>query len=330
MDLKEGMKVLSLANSKGPHPVYAEYIKSDGEKLISCDDNTYISIDYEAPFIGTVNAFVLNSFLKKNLSFEIEKTDEGLLLKNNGYKTTLIVDDFIDIPEVTINNIEYEVEVTKEMIDALNLAYRFVGNDNMEYIYVGNNKICASDLSRLIMIEGVYITDEAFLIDKKILQALIPGCKIGKDSETGSTYVKWDFGYGIFTVDEISTYPFDKLFSFYDKACETRELLCNVASIKEAVDNVSHIFYGENETVIQIKNNNYKMIISAESALNGVVKKEFESLYEGKASLRVDVNNFKNIPLNLDVFISLSSKMDTLVLDDDDSCLTKIIILGEK
>ncbi|MBU2249516.1 MAG: hypothetical protein KKD77_22405, partial [Gammaproteobacteria bacterium] len=134
-------------------------------------------------------------------------------------------------------------------------------------------------------------------------------------------------GFAIFTVDNITYYPADKIVSFVETKISDRRVLCNILQLRDWIENVVPIFGFDKQNFIHMKNNSNKLVVTAESAVSGVAVVEQEGTCDNDFEVIMDASYVKDIPSSYDCFVA-EGQLDRLVLSDGEGGV--IILMGAK
>ncbi len=325
-DLRTYLPLLMFGASKDYYPLFAQYLHSDGMSVQTNNLDRFVKVENIClPFEGDVNIFVLGDILSKVKDFEMSLVDaEVLRIKTNTVSYNLNVGDFdflsIDKPEVEM------FDVNEDLMGKLKIAQRFLGNDSIyKYIYLDSGKVISTDTNKLFVSPCSLGLQKPLGIDSSLFKILREDLKIGESD--GSVVVEFDRGYIISTSEYMDDYPASKIESFLEKTKRSDLVrICNVAAVKDAIDKLSPIFFGESSNLITLDFRSPKLKIKAESEMNGVAEIEIESSDSVDVVMMVDMNLFKPIPLSFDLF-AVPEYLDRLYLTDEES---EIILMGVK
>ena len=328
--LLELLPILKLGTSTDNFPIYAQSLHITPEFLSTCNDDVSIRIKSHLDFSGDISFFVLNSILHKfqgNIDYEF--LGETLFLSSEGFNTSLNVTDF-GFPEIegpTPDN--FKITITDELESVIKLAINFIGSKGIfSYVYMGKGNIIAADSSRVFLFEdNDLIKDCEVLLNSRILPLAVEGVKVG--SYSNNTVVQFENGYAIFVVHDSDDYPTDNAKNYIKNSTENITRICNIAVIKDALEKVQHILFGEKEQVIYLSNKNSRLKIVAESAMNGISTYNADSDSDESFSIDMPISYFRKIPLNFDLFVEKSNpRPDKIILSDNEK--STIMLMGDK
>jgi len=298
--MKELLKILKAGVTKNDYPVYGQYIHSTGKQLQTYNKSILACVNYELPFKGSTNFFVIENLLTHLETYDIKQINDSIIISSDNFKSELIIDD-VGFPRVKNHNYKKGLFVTEELLYILNIAIKFVGNSYYKYVVITNKGVLATDTHRLFCYNKVMDTKSAIFLDKNIINMLKTGYEINFDD---NIFVKFDEGYLIFEIDDVSEYDINKIYDHILTYSNNVVRLCNVQTIHDAIQKVSHVLFNENSRCINIFNKKKILTISAESSVNGVASVEYESELENKYESNFDIDKFSNISLDYDVYIN--------------------------
>lgn len=292
MNLKDALSVLIVGSSQRDYPFYAPYVYSDGVSLCTCNESSSVKLNYEAPFTGAVNIFVLNNILKAigDEEYYINQKDKESLVIESG-KSVLALSVFdIKVPDIKLDINSFNLfPITDDLENCFNMASLFVGQDALAPVYVDSKRICATTRSELF-----YSPQKLSVAQLGLTKDNIKIIKSGYDftSDQGNFVLVFDSGYIVMTTHLVDTYPFQKIESFITDIDNGKEKVCNFAVFEEAAKYLSSIFTNtDKEKKINIHCKDEVLTLSAKSVFSG------KSIY----SYNIDC------PLNFSVDISLSA-----------------------
>ena len=328
MDL---IPLLKVGASNDTHPLYAQYLHSSGNVLRTCNNEVYVCIEQDVPFVGCVNIYTLSDTLSKikgNIdSINHNEANDILEIDADSFHSELAIHD-IDFPTFKDPNID-SIFLDEDMIRIIKASSKFVGNDILSYIYIDNKGLIATNRSRIFTYDLGFsredlVMNKPIAINNKILSILKEGFSIGTDT-LGNTVVEFDGGFASFTVDSLEFYPSDKIRAFVNQQSDGFERLCNVALVQDCVEKVAPVLHGENQTFVALTNTRNLLTVKAESPVNGESTIDVNSDYEGVYSIIIDLKYFKDIPIDFNVYVSEKSQHSLMLKNANGGTL---VLLG--
>ena len=319
--MKELLPFLKQASSNKEYPIYASYLHSDGKSLSTYDNYLYMKFDYEAPFKGDVNIFMLDSILHNLKEYTIKQQSENkLFIEGSGAKYNIVISNY-NFPDIQKEITEYKY-ITDELLNLLKYASFFLGNDIYSYIYIDKDKLVATNINKLFYHKFENFEINPLLISKRLLSVISNEASIGIIDNTIG--VKYQNGIVLQAIPKVESYPIDRISTYLEKETKNLKLIVNIALIRDAISKLNPIFSGEKATIINIANKHNKCRLIAESALNGRAVVEINSDLEDIVDINVNSKYLKNISYDYDLFINDNNNL--VCRNDDDSF---IIFKGE-
>ncbi len=320
------LPLLKIGASKEPYPVYAQCLNSTGSQVQTCNNNVYVSLDCRLPFKGTANFFTLNGILEKlaERDFSSNVKEDKILVKTNNsqYSVSLLN---LDFPQKEAPEID-SVDLDEDLLQQLRIASKFTGKEIYSYVYLFSDGILATNTTRMFY-KQIKIPNikKPVAINTKILSTLFDGCAVGSD-ENNNTVVFYPNGFAVFTVDNISYYPAEKILKFMETN-EERQVLCNILALREWFDSITPIFGMDKANYISVKKEGKKLVLSAESAASGeaVMVQEVECTNDFR--FLMDAGMLKDCPSSFDVKVG-TGNLDRLVLSDGDGGV--VVLMGAR
>ena len=314
IDLREFVDILSLllkAASKDTYPIYAQYVKSDGESLITCNNKSFIKINYEAPFLGCVNIYILYSILKKCVDTGVDTLlhVEGgkLIVTALQEKHNIQIIKTLPYPDLTINLSDRYYDLSDSLKSKIEFATKFVGKDMLSPVYLDKDVLMATDSHRAYSAPSAStLVDLPISLTKDIISFLtspITEVSIRSDNK-GNTIILFNLGYGIFTAESLDFYPKDKILETIKTSREETTLWCNVAGLAYAIEAVTPMFFGESLSHIELYNKENVLRVRAESGVNGESDVELKSSLKEEFTMLLDPRYIKSIPISFDAYIN--------------------------
>jgi hypothetical protein len=323
LEILRNLAISKIATTKKDYPICGSYVVSEKGKVVSSDASSYISLDATFPFEGAVNIFVLESLLNKcSGDMELEQQESEIKIKFDNINTIINIGIGISIPSLSCPDVS-KVSLTPEIISNLKTAVKFVGKDNLyQNVYFGDGILCATDRERVYLYKDETINSVPVMLSPKIISLLTETIQLG--SIKGAIVLSWDkteetgAGYGLFSTTQVSGFSTDKIIKFVDNSKENLKFLCNFAVLKDALDKVKVMCVGEEDPVLQIKNEEGRLEITGGSYLNGFMKASYESGLKEKFEIELSFNLFSSISIDYDVYINLNQQ-DKLILTNGQS-----------
>jgi len=318
------LKFLRNAAENVNHPVYAQYVNSNGSVLRTCNDANYMEIAYKAPWKGSVNIFILIDILSK-LTEEVEFVDSenDLHIQSGRFKSDLIIAN-MQFPTFLQPEMESSIKLDNDLVEVLKQGIKYVGKGNLSPLYIDAHGICVTDGARMFIHNHKFDLPKPISMNTKVLSILGEENKITSD-KFGNIVVGYLGGFGKFRTDPVDFYPIDKIREFVKHSSENIEKLCNVATLLDSVEKLSPVLYGESNTFISILNNNKTLRIQAESLVNGSAELIFTSELQTTFSMNLDLKFLKGITFDFDVFIN-KDRQDRLYLKNNTG--SEIVLMG--
>lgn len=320
------LKLLKTAVSNDNYPLYSSYLYSDGKTVRTCNNTSYVCLNYKAPYKGCVNFYILENVL--NLIGEdadIEQEGNQLKISSGNYHTTLNIMDF-DFPKLEPPKDVELFTLTEEDLNMWRFAIKYTGKESLAPLYVDNIGTLATDGSRIFLNHKKIDTNNKLALSSKILGFVRSDYKLGADDK-GNINISFEGGFAKFISDKLDFYLDDRIRKFVDESSKNTKLLCNVAHLRDAAEKLGPIFHGEMESVANLSNKNKKLEITATSTVNGVSDIVIDSDLDEEFSINMNLRFFANVPLNFDCYVSLD-KDDRLYLSDENG--SRIVLMGAK
>jgi len=312
------INTLKLGTTKQDYPVYGQYLHSTGKQVQTYNKEVLVCIDHELPFKGSTNFFVLENYLKND--YELEQDNDIINVKFENFKSKLVI-DYVGFPVINPPVYKNGLIITEELLYMLKYALNFTGNDCYKYVIVTNKGIIATNKQKLIYFNKPLDIKSNIYVDKRIVNVLKEGYEINADE---NTFVKFEGGYMIFEIDDISELNINKIFTRILEYANNVTLLCNAAYFQDAIQKVSSVLFLETKKCIDIFNKKMNLMILAESC-NGESSIEYKSGIKKRYESKFNINNFTNISLDYNVYVNLENQ-NYLYLKNENS---EIVIIKE-
>jgi len=323
-DLMGYLNLLKYGVSKNDVPFYANYIHSQGGKLLACNDNVHVSLNVSLPFIGSINFFTLDGFIKqfKEGIFDFDTMDEKLVVTcTENSKIKLNIMD-MKLPEVILERDSEDILVTENLENQLKLASKFTksGADLYSYVYFGDGSICGTDTQRVL--HSQYETGNfKTLLDRNTCFFLKGGYTLYKSGANLVVSFPNELGFAVFTSSInyiIDNFGIRKILSFVEKH-RAKDKLCNVAYLVDAVKKVSPILFRETEHNVLLENRGKRLEVKMESSLYGTATTIIDSSLDRELDLIIDSIQLQHIPQEYNIFVPdiASLSLNYLYVTDD-------------
>ena len=323
-DFIEVLKLMRHASSKENYPLYAQYIKSTGTKLITCNNNSYIELNYKSPFTGCVNLFVLLDTLNTfDGNVEVEDGPDDVTIKTGSFKTNLLKVD-IDFPHVEEESVDF-TPVDETYIETLKYAIKFVGKENLAPLFIDKDGILASDSNKIFM-NSIFSTNTRTSLTSKIISFLKDGYQIGMDDK-GNVIVEIPNGFAKFSTESLHLFPDTQIKEFMLSSKVGVKKVSNIAPIIDAASKLTPIFLNEQMTFIEMENADNILKMTGVSIVNGRSSVEIASEMSDAFTIAINVNFLKTIPYDFDVYVDVNDPKLLFLMNDSGS---KIILMGAK
>lgn len=324
--LADAIRMLKIGTSKNDFPVYSQYVMSRGSYAFTYNLDVFVKVNYPFPWKGSVNLYVLEDTLKslKDAQYNIEQVEDSLVITAGSFKSNIAITSVSPDDDKVEPDIEYYT-LDKDVIEFIAQAARFVGGKIHQYIYLGDEDIIATDTESIYHALTNLSIKSPFGISRSILPLLSEGVKIGVDKNS-NVAVNFGSGYALFSTDRMDTYPRNKLLDFLTKVSKKQQKICNFSYIGEAIKYLSPIFFGERERIVTLRNDGRSLVVSAETKVAGKSEYEIVSEMGDPFVMKLNINKFKNITYDYDVFYTDQSIISNILLDNGKS---QIVIVGE-
>jgi len=302
----EYLPILKAATTKDNYPMYCQLVNIGEKTVRTCNSLAYVEINLDIGIKGKTNIFVLESLLKiLPDESKIEKADDKIIVTTPKTSYTLNLVD-IDIPTFDEPDIDY-LEVDEGLLAILQLARKFLGVDEYEHVYVDKSGFIATNGQKLLYYAFDTKLDRPLMLTRNIINMLEVGYKIGAN-ENENAIVKFPFGFAIFTVQHHSLYPVDKIREFHEGLVSERNDLIQMSDFRAMLQKVSPVFIGESFKVVELTNNEKKLVMKAESPYNGKASVEEDSVLEGDFNLEIDSTLLSCVPSECILQVKLDQK----------------------
>lgn len=312
--------LLQKASSNTVYPLTSKYIVSTGEKTITYNGEALIVLDYELPFVGGVNIYVLSNILK-NLSedFLFDVDGNKLQFTDGNYHGSLIIDQFDlhDIQEVLERYKDVElIGLTEKVIDAIKCALKFTGSEDNKYVILKNDLIFGTNGKKLFYNQNPIInTVDRILINSKVASMLDTTCQIGTLND--NTVIKFDKGLMIQTNTSIYKFNMAGVLGFID-SLTNKELnsICDFKNIQDGVNKLFPMSIGEGAFNVEITVGDIGILITYVSIANGVAKYKIDKMCDYIGDTIISGNDLKSIQ-DKDYKLFIDSGRGDLILKND-------------
>jgi hypothetical protein len=305
-DIIKYLPMLKAGTSKENYPLYAQYLHIEDGFVATCNDDAYVKVDFDMPFKGNVNLFVLETILK-TLPDEYGVKEGVDIVKINAkgrdYNLNNIQNNDLPFPEIPKPDIEC-LEIDEGLLSLMKSALSFVGNMEYASVYIDDKGLVSTNGQRLLIYEQDTKLDTPILLSKEIISSLKEGYKIGA---SGNTVVEFPGGYAVFTTPHYSSYPAENIRDYAAKALADTEPLLNVGEFKELLAKVNPTFFGEGKRIIDISNSNGIIEVSGKSPYNGTAKASMSSMLQEDFDMTIDADHFTAVPDDYDLHVHLGS-----------------------
>ena len=325
-DFIKYLNILKFGVSKDEIPPYANYIYSTGDTLQSCNDNVFVKLYLKFPFVGAINFFLVEGFIKqfKDGIFNINIVDDKLVIEctSNSRLELNILD--MKFPKVAIQQDSDKLLITEELNYIIKLAAKFTGlikKSGIElysHVYIGNNCITGTDSMRIVYKKYEALGDIETLLDRQICMLLDQDYKIYRSSSNVVVEFPDNLGEAIFTSSinyMITTYPIVKIHSFVEENFSDIKL-CSMSYLADAIKKVSPALFKEMNQSISLHNKNNEITVKVQSMLFGNAITIIPSSLEKEVYFNINPALLHNIPLDYDLYISRSVNIKYIYLCD--------------
>lgn len=314
LTMRQFFPILKLGTSNKDFPQYASFLHSDGEHLYTCNMSEAVCINYKAPFKGDVNFFVLSGILNKLGDIHTEQKDSSVFISDETTKHEIVIED-VNFPSDSIIKPDFEyIPLQQEIVDVLKIAIKYAtGMDVYDKIFIDDNNIISFGHNIIFLREIKTNFKSKTGIDKRILSVLTEGCSIG--SVNNNFVVVFEGGFIIFETDSITKFNDSLIKKFFKNRRKNIKQLCSAAELKNAVDKISPIFYGEKIQNINIMNKSNKLTVKGGSVINGTSEASFNSLYKNPFTIDINTLTLNNVNNDFNIYIN-EEYADCLYLKD--------------
>lgn len=307
--MKTVLPKLMLGTSSSLYPVYCQYLNSDGKYLRTCNDDVYIQVENAAPFVGNVNANVLNDTLAKIGEVDIKDEGKTVSLTAGNFNSSLVKES-IDFPVIDFEEADY-VDVTEEIFKNIKTALNFTSKTIplLSYVVIDKDGIMATTKGRVFYSKQEFPVKHFVPINGFIFKLVEVNGRVGivpNDFKDRCVNVIFQNGKAVFTVDIMDDYPAEKLKGIVSEIDSKKAVdVCNINMIKPELIKLMPIFHGEKEHKVSIENNGSTMIITASSNINGTSKIRVTTNTNTKFEMKIDMDKLTNIPNDYQIFYNV-------------------------
>ena len=304
-DLIKYLPVLKMAASKENYPTYAQYVHCGDRFVSTCDDVAFVKVDFDMPFRGNVNLFVLETILK-TLPDEYKLETDQDTVKVVTKKTQYVL-NIADLPFPELDRPDAEKFVIDEgNLEILKTSVNFTGVSEYENIYLDKDGLISTNGQRLFIYDQENILETPIMLNKKIISNLAVGYSIGV-GDNGNVVIDFPDGYALFTTPHYSTYPAENIREWASKALPNTKPLINVGEFKDLLAKVNPIFFGEAKRFIHIENHARSLEITGESPFNGKAAANCKSDLKETFVMDIDADHFATVPNEYDLHVRVGT-----------------------
>jgi len=318
----DNLNYLRLGASPSDYPIFSQLLFTKGGDAFTCNGSEFVCIhDVKLDLDGgAINLYVLENILKLFDGDVGEYVIEGdkVLIDKGNFKTDLNISR-MELPSLDFGDVD-TYKVTEELLTNLKKAVDFTGQGILEYVYLCEDYLCATNGARVVVIDKPDYVGEPIGLSKKIISTLKVGDSIGTKDNNIVLYFK--DGYAVFTVDKVDTYPSAKIKKFIDTSFEKTEELFDLASLKGAFSQVETVLFKETKKLVNLQNKPNTLLFIQANSINGEAKTSISRVSDKEFEMVFDINLVRGIAENYNVLIS--DVNDKLLLCD---LTTKIIIM---
>ena len=311
----------NLVCKNSEYPIYAPFLHSEGGILYANNGTSFLKVNCKTEFEGNINFFNLYPAIKNLSYYTIEQKKNKLHITSDNFQTDLKMLNRLEVPNILLPDIPFYT-LSEDIIQYIKYAFNFTSpsGDN-EYVYVSHNYIYGLSNNRLFLANLDTGINTRFFISKDVLPFLIKDCQI--NIENNNIFIKYSDldGYSSIKVPQIYESKLDTIKDYIQRTENGAFFLCDVSFIKDAISKVDHIFLNEKEKNISFENKDNKLIIYANSNINGVASYEIESGIGEEFKLEIDSTLFNFVPLSYKVYVNLNN-LDRVLLKDNNNKIT--------
>jgi len=294
LELLKITEILKIGATSKNYPPYGQYMVSESGILQTNNDNVFVNIEFDLPFNGGVNIFVLNDLLKKldqDKPFHLSSEGNILTIESGNSKTDLNIHP-IKIPQPKVGIPEKLVDISIASI--LRHASKFAGSGSYGYVFIDNNAVIAYD-SKRFFVADIIETGVKLGLGKSALSLINDDCSIGE--KDGIVHIQMnEADYAKFSeyvkFDEV---PTNKIKAIVKNTFVDSKSICEVKALKEAADLLSPVFFGERSHFITLKSGD-ALMVSASSAVNGESQVKLVADNNLEFTINLGVELLKTIP----------------------------------
>ena len=323
-EFKNIVQSMKHSASNDTFPLYASYLQSKDGYLKTCNDDSFSKFKFDAPFEGSVNIFVLESMLKDlddNTTLSVEGSQ--LVIKCGNFRSKLPLVN-IEVPERPLPADTQNIEVTRDLYDALTMAVKFTLSQSAsvadaylyKYIIIDPEAIISTDTSRSYFKSVSLDITKPVIINAKILNSLSEKSMfIG--SFNNITFVEYSDGYSLFTTHMLDDYPISRIKVYYKNWNEGLTPLCSYEALSDAMKQVAPILMNEKLNSITLHNENSELYVSSESKINGTAEVKIPTEFGKDFKLQMDLKQFKGVAGDFTVYVKAEEDVRLLFLKSD-------------
>lgn len=319
MALVDLLQIAKQASRNTDVPLYSRFVNFDGETIRACNGRVFCSLDYPSDLHGAVNVYVLESILSKIENPVID----SFTIKDGNFHTNIVVEEMV-FPSVVLPD-RPSIEIDEVLYNTIKRALKYTKakDDMLSYVGIRQDGVYSSDRHYRVFRDYRWkYGGPSILINSTIFKSIQIGYRIF--AYEGNTYVVFDDGYFVFTMDKLSVFdefPFNRIAELTKKT-DKQEFLCNSAQVTDAVKRVSPILSGEQKDAVTISNEKKRIVVFAESTINGTSYVELDSSIDTKFTTTMSADIFKDIPFDFDIFID--PKSTDMYLHSETASLTLV------
>jgi hypothetical protein len=314
-DILQKIQMLKVGALNSDYPVYAQYLNSQDGLLQTCNGKEFVQVEYDLPFDGLVNIFVLESVLSKVEDLEdMEMYQDGdkIYIKCEAFKAKLNMLDrnYCKFPYLTFKKFDSYVILTEELIETIEKAFNYIGSNIYSYVYINNKAIIASDMQKAFMSPVELDLKFPIGVNKTIIPLLSPGTKLGLSNDNIIVYYD-EHNYAIFSgLIPIKDYPADKLSEFVVLSRSDTQL-CNMLPIMSAIHKITAVLHNEKLKMINFNHNGSGiMSVSTTSEMNGISDYQVNIGNDiDKFNINMDLNHINKITSDYYMYKSINDRL---------------------
>lgn len=330
-ELKSLLPLLKVGAKKQIIPLYASFMHSQDGVLSTYNNDIYMSFNKDLGFEGDVNIFLFDAVVaKQDDQFEITKDGDEIHITNDGHHSKLLtMDTGFPVKEQPICDM---VQLDETFVRNVLLASKYIAPEGMglkSYVCVDEEGMYAysSDYEPIFHATHNLPFSEPIGLSKTVVATLSAGCKVGiYDKNVVVQY--GELGFGIFTCHNMDSYPREDVYKLVIEGKRGAHGIGFVSEIKESIDTVMPIFYGEKQNIVSLENeitsDGPVLTVLGASMYNGESRSKLFNACGEKFRMLLKVLYVKNVPDPFSVgYRPLGNTGELICVNEDKTILIK-------